>query len=166
MTRMMPVATAAGALLSPGRCVTCGIPLDAKPFDESSVRPRPSNSGDQVVLARFELPPQYCGILEYFAQFTDHHAQDPSQIDTTGLEWKLLTNNRPLYPYLSLSRIVNPWGYGSFPVAIRLDDGATVELVVRNAGYPASGPITRIGGRIVGRFWYNAAYGDVTRRGP
>ena len=30
---------------------------------------------------------------------------------------------------------MNPWGYGSFGVAIRLDENATVEFVVRNAGY-------------------------------
>jgi hypothetical protein len=165
MSRPMPGTTASGAILTAKRCVTCGIPLDAKPFDESSVRARPSKLGDQVVLARFELPPQYCGTLEYFAQYTNHYAQDPSQIDTTGLEWRLLTNNRPLYPYLSMTVIVNPWGYGSFPVAIRLDDSATVELVVRNAGYPTDGPVTHVGGRIVGRYWYNAAYGDVVRGG-
>ena len=44
---------------------------------------------------------------------------------------RILVNNRPLYPYLNFDRIVNPWGYGSFQISIRLDDSATIEFVVR-----------------------------------
>ena len=77
-----------------------------------------------------------------------------------------MVNNRPLYPYIKLDHIVNPWGWGSFGVSIRLDENATVEFVVRNLDYsaPAASEIKRIGGRIVGRFWYNSAYGDATPR--
>ena len=113
-----------------------------------------------VVLARFELPPQYCGVLEYFSQFTDEHAGNPAKIATPGLLWMILVNNRPLYPYLNFDRIVNPWGYGSFQISIRLDDSATIEFVVRRVSNAAPN-ITQVGGRIVGRYWYNAAYGDV-----
>ncbi len=73
--------------------------------------------GQQVVLARFELPPQYCGVLRFFAQFTDTHAKDPSQVATPGLQWLILLNKRPLYPYVSFEHIVNPWGNGSFEVS-------------------------------------------------
>ena len=114
----------------------------------------------KCLLARFELPPQYCGVLEYFSQFTDEHAGNPAKIATPGLQWMILVNNRPLYPYLNLDRIVNPWGNGSFQVSIRLDESATIEFVVRRVNNAAP-DIKQVGGRIVGRYWYNAAYGDV-----
>ena len=142
-----------------GSCPMCGIPLDSEYFDESGVVEAPA-IGEQVILARFELPPQYCGVLEYFSQFTDEHAGNPGKIATPGVLWMLLVNNRPLYPYLNFDRIVNPWGYGSFQIAIRLDDSATIEFVVRRVNNATSN-ITQVGGRIVGRYWYNAAYGDV-----
>lgn len=148
-----------------GLCATCAVPLDSQYFDESGVAAAPE-AGAEVVLSRFELPPQYCGVLEYFAQFTDAFGKDQSQIETPGLEWLLLANGRPLYPYLKLDRIVNPWGYGSFQIAIRLDDGATIEVVVRGVGGRTPNEdarVRRVGARIVGRYWYNAAYGDVVR---
>ena len=86
-------------------------------------------------MARFELPPQYCGLFENFSQFTDLLGRDFSEVETPGLRWIILVNKRPLYPYVRLEHIVNPWGYGSFSVAIRLDENATVEFFVRNTGY-------------------------------
>jgi hypothetical protein len=142
-----------------GLCSICGIPVDAGYFDDSKVADAP-DAGREVSLARFELPPQYCGVLQYFAQFTDAYAKDPSQVHTPGLQWLILVNKRPLYPYINLDRIVNPWGYGSFQVSIRLDENATIEFAARRVSNDASA-ITKIGGRIVGRYWYNAIYGDV-----
>ena len=83
----------------------------------------------------------------------------------------LLVNNRPLFPYVKkLDYILNPWGYGSFPMAIRLDESTTVEMVVRgvkpkkkDAEEPEKGPT--VGGRIMGRFWYNPAYGNARNGG-
>ncbi len=147
------------------RCVRCGIPVDSECFDESSITDLPG-PGRELVLARFELPPQYCGSLEYFSQFTNLIASNPAELETRGLDWGLLSNGRPLAPYLRFDRILNPWGFGSFPVAVRLDESATIELVVRNRGYaPPAGAkiIERIGGRIVGRYWYDAAYGRAER---
>ena len=155
-------------------CPNCGLPRDYEHFDESGFADTPSR-GRQVVVARFELPPQYCGLLENFSQYTGQLGRDLAQVETPGLQWIISVNKRPLYPYIRLEHIVNPWGYGSFGVAIRLDENATVEFAVRNVGYPpppAPGTppaetepeIKRIGGRIVGRFWYNPAYGDATPR--
>jgi hypothetical protein len=137
-------------------CPNCGLPRDYEHFDESGFAdtPRP---GRKVVLARFELRPQYCGLLENFSQFTNQLGQ----IETPGLQWIITVNNRPLYPYIKLDYIANPWGYGGFGVSIRLDENSTIEFVVRNLDYSAS-EIKRIGGRIVGRSWYNSAYGDAT----
>jgi hypothetical protein len=159
----MQPARALGRGSASALCFNCGIPLDAKYFDESGVEAVPA-FGRDVVLARFELSPQYCGVLEYFSQFTDLYAKDPSQIKTDGLEWVILSNRNPLYPYVKLDRIVNPWGYGSFPIAIRLDEGAMIEFVVRRRSANSSG-IGLVGGRILGRYWYNTAYGAAGRNG-
>ena len=51
--------------------------------------------------------------------------------------------------------------------AIRLDENSILEFVVRGVSSGGSGngdAITTVAGRIVGRYWYNAAYGDVQRR--
>lgn len=153
-----------------GLCAGCNIPLDSQYFDVSSVHAMPS-LGEEVLLARFDLPAQYCGVLQYFSQYTDLFARDSSQVPTPSLEWRILTNNQALFPYFDLRHIVNPWGYGSFPVNIRLDESSTVEFVVRGVdiggsvvGPPTDDVINLVGGRIVGRFWYNAAYGDVVNR--
>lgn len=143
----------------PNLCAMCGIPLDAQYFDDSKVAAAPA-VGREVLLARFELPPQYCGVLKYFAQFTDAYGKDPSRIHTPGLQWLILINRRPLYPYTNLDRIVNPWGNGSFEVSIRLDENSTVEFQVRRISDEAP-EVATVGGRILGRYWYNAAYGDV-----
>ena len=147
-----------------GLCTACGIPFDSLHFDESNVVAVPEAIGDQVVLARFELPPQYCGVLQHFSQFTDAFGKDFGDVQTPTIEWKLLVNNHALFPYINLRHIVNPWGYGSYPVNIRLDEDSTIELVARRVT-PISSlrdpTIEVIGGRIAGRFWYNASYGDV-----
>ncbi len=227
-------------------CAKCGIPFDARYFDTSSFADAP-DAGAEVVLARFELPAEYCGVLEYFSQFTDAWADDPQQIETPNVEWSILANRRPFDPYLRWQHIVNPWGYGSFPIALRLEENMTLELVAQGTGSilpdipfsttiasaiiggttpqlvtPASlsgikpgmellvvdtppnaatqetvtvisvlppsfaamfqnahrglpvlvsgaskaaTKVTRVGGRLVGRYWYNAAFGDVVHRG-
>lgn len=148
-------------------CPNCGLPRDYEHFDESGFAETPSR-GREVVVARFQLPPQYCGMFENFSQFTDLLGRDLPQFETPGLQWIVSINKRPLYPYVLLEHVVNPWGYGSFGVSIRLDENATVEFTVRNVGHPSldrpETEVRRIGGRIVGRFWYNPAYGDATPR--
>ena len=139
-----------------GLCAACGVPFDSQYFDDSSVQPAPA-LGAEIVLARFDLPPQYCGVLKYFAQFTDAFAISSENVRTPGIEWKLLVNNHALFPYINLRHIVNPWGNGSYEINIRLDEGSTIEMVARIVGDIKS--VQKIGGRIVGRFWYNPAYG-------
>src|SRR6185369_15572971 len=139
-----------------GLCAACGVPLDSQYFDDSSVQPVPPLGAD-IVLASFDLPPQYCGVLKFFAQFTDAFASNSANVATPRIEWKLLVNNHALFPYINLRHIVNPWGFGSYENNIRLDEGSTIEMVARVVGDVQS--IQTIGGRIVGRFWYNPAYG-------
>jgi len=154
-----------GTETTPGLCSSCGIPVDSQYFDDSSVQPVPG-TGEELVLARFDLPAQYCGVLQYFSQFTDAFGADGSKVATPTIEWKILANGHALFPYINLRRIVNPWGYGSYPVNLRLDENSTVELVARGVindgtlGTSAGGLINLVGGRIVGRIWYNASYGD------
>jgi len=145
-------------------CASCGTPLDAKYFDQSSISVAP-DPGAEVVLARFELAPEYCGVLEYFSQWTDVWGKDCSRIETPDIEWRISANRRPFDPYLSLKHIVNPWGYGSFQVCLRLDESVTLEFIARGLSVPAgTDRVKKVGGRLVGRYWYNSAYGDVVRR--
>ncbi len=141
-------------------CPVCDIPTDAEVFDDANVVEFPEK-GQQVVLASFQIHPQYCGILENFAQFTDLHAIQNQRIDTKGLEWIILRNGQPLFPYIKLELIVNPWGFNNYAVAIRLDENSKIEFIVRNRSYDGTtvNRIEKIGGRICGRYWYNRVYG-------
>jgi hypothetical protein len=178
-------------------CVICGIPLDAECFDVSGfvgkafrdedpadpfgkitglkqIEELPRR-GEQKVLAGFQLHPQYCGVLTYFAQFTDLHARDNSQIQTPGFEWLILQNGKPLFPYTRLELIVNPWGANCLPILVRLDENARIEFVLRNRsvndddlndsdGEAANYPIRVFAGRILGRYWYNESFGGRNSR--
>ncbi len=106
-----------------------------------------------------------CGVLEYFSQWTDTWAKDFSRIETPDIEWRISANRRPFDPYLSLKQIINPWGYGSFQVCLRLDESVTLEFIARGLSVPAgTDRVKKVAGRLVGRYWYNSAYGDVVRR--
>ena len=145
-------------------CARCSVPLDAKIFDESSFSD-PPDLNRSITLAHFELPPQYCGVLEFFSQFTDAQARDHSRIRTFGLVWTLRINHRPFYPYLQMDHIVNPWGFGSFQVSLRLEERANVDLIIRGVSdvQPRDPDLNKVAGRIFGRYWYNPEYGDVER---
>jgi hypothetical protein len=148
--------------------VVCGIPLDAEYFDVSGFvadNDLPTR-GEQRVLASFQLHQQYCGVLTYFAQFTDLYARDNSQIRTPGFEWLILQNGKPLFPYTRLELIVNPWGYNCLPVAVRLDENAKVEFIIRNRSADNTGAnsIDVFAGRIVGYYWYNEIFGGRNAR--
>jgi hypothetical protein len=162
-------------------CRICGIPLDAEYFDVSgqAIGELPANHpfskfttqftdtlprrGERIVLTSFQLHPQYCGVLTYFSQFTDLYAEDNRQILTPGFEWSIVQNGKPVFPYTSLDRIVNPWGYNCLPIAVRLDENAKVEFVLSNRsvsdGALATYPIKAFAGRIMGRYWYNEIFG-------
>ena len=146
-------------------CAVCGIPADASYFDDSSIADTPTAPGQEVVLAKYELHPNYCGELQYFAQFTDAYALSPAAVETPDLEWQIRSDGQPLAPWLTFRRIINPWGLSGFPIHIRLKEGSLTELVVRFvrpddivllSGLP---PVTLVGGRLLGRFWYNTNFG-------
>ncbi len=174
-------------------CVVCGIPLDAEYFDVSGFVGRMSGDtfngfdlpslgdlprrGEQVVLASFQLHPQYCGVLTYFAQYTDLYASNNTQILTPGFEWSILQNSKPIFPYMRQELIVNPWGCNCLPVSVRLDENARIEFVLRNRSIkdddlketlqsplqPPKYPIRAFAGRILGRYWYNERFGGRAR---
>ena len=148
-------------------CMICGIPLDAEYFDVSGfVRDEEiPGKGEQKVLAGFQLHPQYCGVLTYFSQYTDKYAENNAKIQTRGYEWLILQSGKPLFPYTRLDLIVNPWGYNCLPVAVRLDENAKVEFVLRNrsASNTDNDRITAFAGRIMGRYWYNDSFGGRVR---
>lgn len=158
------------ALLEPV-CHVCGIPADAGFFDSSSIVPAPTQPGEELVLAKYELHRNYCGVLHYFAQFTDAYALNPAETDTPELRWEIRCNGQPRDPYLTFDRIINPWGLSGFPIHLRLEEGCLVEFVVRFVGPPepttppieirasTAVPIRKVGGRLLGRYWYNSAFG-------
>jgi hypothetical protein len=177
-------------VLTDNCCTICGIPLDAEYFDVSGFvgageavdnfdskdfglqPPGPlPRRGDQVVLASFQLHPQYCGVLTYFSQYTDLYTEDNRLILTPGFEWSILQNGKPVYPYTQLGLIVNPWGYNCLPVLVRLDENARVEFVLRNRSVSDDRftapedpyPIRAFAGRIMGRYWYNDSFGGRVR---
>jgi len=179
--------------LAQNRSLDCGIPVDADYFDVSGFVGRVTvdisgkqedpfdfyrlqapeslpRIGEQRLLASFQLHPQYCGVLTHFAQFTDLYARDDRQILTPGFEWLILQNGKPVFPYIRLEMIVNPWGCNCLPVVIRLDESARLEFVIRNRsirdehlvpgqGKDATYPIRAFAGRIMGRYWYNESFG-------
>ena len=142
-----------------GQCETCGVPLDAGVFDDSTIQDAPK-LGEERLLASYALHRNYCGVLNYFAQFTDAFARDPADIKTPGYLWQIRCDRQPLDPYLTFDHIINPWGLAAFPVNVRLSEGCTLEFIIRNVG--ASAPMT-VGGRIVGRYWYDTRFGGAPR---
>jgi hypothetical protein len=146
------------SVLTPEPPVICGIPVDAECFDASGFITEVPPRSEQRVLASFQLHPQYCGVLTHFAQFTDRYAASPTNILTPGFEWIILQNGKPVFPYIRLEMIINPWGCNCLPVLIRLDENAKVEFIIRNVSNTTS-DIKILAGRIMGRYWYNASFG-------
>jgi len=148
-------------------CHVCGIPADASYFDDSSIARAPDNGRPEIVLAKYELHPNYCGELQYFAQFTDAYALTPAAVETPNLEWQIRSDGQPLAPWLTFRRIINPWGLSGFPIHVRLKEGSLTELVVRFVAptqifllsNPPPPPVEHVGGRLLGRYWYNTNFG-------
>ena len=148
-------------------CHICSIPWDAGYFDEASIKPAPQSEGQEVELARYTLHPQYCGVLLYFAQYAEPvpgGAQTRDVVETPGYEWAIHCNGRPRAPYLPTSLILNPWGYNALPVHLRLEEGCTLRLVLRLVSSPPGIVLAKVGGRLMGRYWYNAVYGGAPNR--
>jgi hypothetical protein len=146
-------------------CHACGMPADASYFDDSSIAASPTSTSREVVLARYALHPNYCGELQYFAQYTDAYASSPVAVETPDLEWQIRSDGQPLAPWLTFRRIINPWGLSGFPIHLRLKAGSLTELVVRFVGpdvtvlLSGGAPVRQVGGRLMGRFWYNTQFG-------
>jgi hypothetical protein len=147
-------------------CQTCGIPWDAGFFDASTIQIAPAKVGQEIVLARYQLHRNYCGVLMNFAQFTNQHAADPTRVDTPGYQWQIRCNGQPRDPYLTFGHIINPWGQPGSPVHLRLEEGCVLEFVIRNVNAGANDPhkLGKVGGRILGRYWYNTVYGGAPNR--
>ena len=157
-------------------CPTCGIPLDAGVFDDSRIAhiqtpgdpagsgadEVPLPAGESIELARFELRPEHCGVLLSFAQFTDRYAADPRNVLTPGYQWTILADDHPIAPWLTFDHIINPWGIAGFPLAQRLSTDSTIRFVIRNVNVDPADSLRwlrRIGGRIVGRYWFDHEHG-------
>jgi hypothetical protein len=152
-------------------CQVCGVPVDAGYFDVATILKAPLNVGEEVEVARYELNPQYCGTLLYFTQYAEQETppQLPQQVisKTPGYEWIILCNNQPRAPYLPTKLILNPWGYNALPIHLRLEEGCTLRFVVRKVPLAAGEKevkLSQVGGRLLGRSWYNTIYGGTPNR--
>jgi hypothetical protein len=146
-------------------CRICGVPADAGYFDAAGIKAAPENIGEEVEVARHELHPQYCGTLLYFMQYAEL-ARTRRQVfsKTPGYEWAILCNNQPRDPYLPIDLILNPWGYNALPIHLRLEEGCTLRFVVRRTASTVPQKLAQVGGRLLGRTWYNTQYGGVPNR--
>jgi hypothetical protein len=138
-------------------CHICGIPQDAGFFDESNIKSAPP-LGAELVLAKYELHRNYCGLLLYFAQYTE-----PAKIQTPGYQWEIRCNGQPRAPYSAVDHIINAWGLSGFPIYLRLEEGCVLEFVIRNVS-ARDAVLNTVGGRILGRYWYNDIYGGAPDR--
>jgi hypothetical protein len=149
-------------------CQICGVPMDAGYFDDASIKAAPQVVGQEVEVARYELNPQYCGALLYFTQYAEQETppQPPQQVisKTSGYEWLILCNNQPRAPYLPTNLILNPWGYNALPIHLRLEEGCTLRFVVRRIASAVPQELSQVGGRLLGRSWYNTIYGGTPNR--
>jgi len=146
-------------------CHICGVPLDAGYFDVATIKNAPPKAGEEVEVARHELHPQYCGTLLYFAQYAEEQGLNRQIISQTpGYEWVILCNNQPRAPYLPTSLILNPWGYNALPIHLRLEEGCVVRFVVRRVAPTVEDELSQVGGRLLGRSWYNTIYGGAPNR--
>lgn len=145
-------------------CHICGVPLDAGYFDVAGIKNAPA-VGAEVEVARYEWHAQYCGALLYFAQYAEQRTP-PQQVisKTPGYEWLILCNNQPRAPYLPTDLILNPWGYNALPIHLRLEEGCTLRLVVRRVAPTVTVELSQVGGRLLGRSWYNTIYGGTPNR--
>ena len=143
-------------------CQICRVPLDAGYFDVASIKDAPKEVGKEVEVARYELNPQYCGTLLYFTQYAEDSSGRQVISHTPGYEWIIFCNNQPRAPYLPTKQILNPWGYYALPIHLRLEEGCTVRLVVRKVGETRG--LSQVGGRLLGRSWYNTIYGGTPNR--
>jgi len=157
-------------------CQICRVPLDAGYFDVAGIEDAPgfgeNSNKTEVEVARYELNPQYCGTLLYFTQYADRkeNEQDPESpkhqviSKTPGYEWLILCNNQPRAPYLPTDLILNPWGYNALPIHLRLEEGCTLRFVVRRIAPTVKDELSKVGGRLLGRSWYNTIYGGTPNR--
>lgn len=145
-------------------CQICGVPLDAGYFDVADIKVAPEREGEEVEVARYELNPQYCGTLLYFTQYAEDLSARQVISHTSGYEWLILCNNQPRAPYLPTKLILNPWGYNALPIHLRLEEGCTLRFVVRRVASTMPHELSQVGGRLLGRSWYNTIYGGTPNR--
>ena len=97
--------------------------MDSKYFDESGITALPP-PGRDVVLARFELGPQYCGVLDYFSQFTNLLAPDRYWVTPAvaksegGLTWH---DRRPRFVSVMVTATSRTEGLMDLPFEIAVE---------------------------------------------
>jgi len=144
-------------------CQVCRVPMDAGYFDVASIKDAPKKVGDEVELARYDLNSQYCGTLLYFMQYAEESGKQVIS-HTPGYQWVILCNNQPRAPYLPTELILNPWGANALRIELRLEEGCRLRFIVRRVAATVSPELSQVGGRLLGRSWYNTIYGGTPNR--
>ena len=143
-------------------CNICGAPLDADYFDVVQLS---ACACERRPGSRAGAPRAAFAVLRRAALFRPVRRAgrtDSRQVlsETPGYEWVILCNNQPRAPYLPTSLILSAWGLNAFPVNLRLEEGCVVRFVVRQGHASArrrrSITLSQVGGRLMGRSWYNA----------
>jgi hypothetical protein len=140
-----------------------GIPLDADYFDVHGVAE--VASGETKILTSFIVPEQYNGILIHFKQYFERRSDDTrrpkSAISTFPIFWTVQAAGQPFDQYANFATLLNPWSADGLPLAIRLEEGKQLEVLVRNAETDTKQVPIICAARLIGRFWYNRAYGGL-----
>ena len=146
-------------------CQICGVPVDAGYFDVASfkdapvgMRARRGGAGALRAASRSTAAP--CSISPSSRKTGSDARQVISQ--TPGYEWIILCNNQPRAPYLPTSLILNPWGYNALPRSPAIGgrmrrQSSWSEKLLLPRGRAVT--LSQVGGRLMGRSWYNTNYG-------
>ena len=145
-------------------CAACGSAVDSLYFDVAGFAAVPERDGT-VILVRQEIPRQYCAVLEGFQQFVPPELLPDGPVETRLIQWSIRANGRPLDPYTGFHALLNRWGEPWNRVAINLEEGTMLELVARFLAPPRTRDTSlRVGGRLMGRYWFDDPYGTARAR--
>jgi hypothetical protein len=142
---------AARAKSEDAACPRCGQAIDSRHFDASGFQPLPERGARRC--SRVSNSRRNTAACSSSSPNTPTSRRAmPRRSRRRGSNGCCGSIARCSNPYVQLEHIVNPWGFGSFQLAVRLPEGATVELVAKRAlAAPVLAGVSKVGGRLCGR---------------